>query len=150
MPTKVHALADSRVAFIDELSKLSRKLRTLFDARVKRIGLTLARARLLRLLSEDDRMNQTELAVLLEIEGPTLVRLLDGLEKQNLIRRCPVDGDRRAKHVALTEYGRAQAADVARIADEVRVEILRNVSEAELAMTVGVFRHIGENIEAGR
>ena len=140
----------SAVAFVDELSKLSRKLRTLFDARVKRIGLTLSRARLLRLLSEDDRMTQTELAVLLEIESPTLVRLLDGLEKQNLIRRCPVDGDRRANHIALTELGRAQAAHVARIADEVRVEILRNVSEAELVSAINIFRHIGENIEASR
>jgi MarR family transcriptional regulator for hemolysin len=150
MPAKIQALAVSRVAFVDELSKLSRKLRTLFDARVKRIGLTLSRARLLRLLSEDDGMNQTELAVLLEIEGPTLVRLLDGLEKQKLIRRCPVDGDRRAKHVALTDFGRARAADVARIADELRVEILKNLSEAELTTTIAVFRHIGENIEAGR
>ena len=95
-------------------------------------------------------MTQTELADALEIENPTLVRLLDGLEKQDLIKRCPVDGDRRAKHIELTKYGRAQASEVARIANEVRVEFLRDVSEADLIATIRVFRHIGENIETGR
>ncbi|WP_210485011.1 MarR family winged helix-turn-helix transcriptional regulator [Microvirga antarctica] len=148
--TRIASSADARALFIDELTKVSRKLRTLFDARVRRIGLTLSRARCLRHLMQADRMTQTELADALEIENPTLVRLLDGLEKQNLIERCPVDGDRRAKHIALTAFGRAQAEEITRIAGEVRVEILRDLSEADLLASIEVFRHIGETIEACR
>ncbi|MDF2812000.1 MAG: MarR family transcriptional regulator [Microvirga sp.] len=142
--------SDLRTLFSDELSIVSRKIRTLFDARVKRIGLTLARARLLRHVSQVDGLTQTELAEMLEVESPTLVRLLDGLEKQDLIKRCPVEGDRRAKHILLTENGLAQAAAVARIAEEVRAEILDDISEADLTSAIRVFRHIGKNIEATR
>ncbi len=72
-----------RAEFLEELSVTSRKLRTLFDAQVRARGLTLARARTLIHLSRKDGMTQTELAEILEVEGPTLVRLLDGLEAQH-------------------------------------------------------------------
>ena len=86
----------TKAAFSEELWKVSRKYAQAFDARVRAKGLTLARARALIFLGKKDCMTQTELADALEIEGPTLVPLLDGLEKQGLIERRPVDGDRRA------------------------------------------------------
>jgi MarR family transcriptional regulator, transcriptional regulator for hemolysin len=142
------AARDPRVEFADELSKVSRKMRTLFDARVKTIGLTLARARILMLLAKQEGMTQTELAEALEVENPTLVRLLDGLGSQNLIERLPVDGDRRAKQVALTAPGRALAAKVGRLADEFRIEILTDVSEADVKAATRLLRGMSRNIEA--
>src|SRR3954453_21559992 len=95
-----------RALFSEELAITSRKLRTLFDARVRAKGLTLARARALLHLARKDGMTQTELAEILEVESPTLVRLLDGLEGQGLTERRPVAGDRRANQIALTPAGR--------------------------------------------
>src|SRR4051812_25393333 len=99
MLARKFAAQETRVEFADELSKVSRKMRTLFDSRVKTIGLTLARARMLMLLAKKEGMTQTELADALEVETPTLVRLLDGLEKQEMIERRPVQGDRRANQI---------------------------------------------------
>lgn len=140
--------ADTRVAFIDELTKVSRKLRTAFDAQVKARELTMARARTLLRLLRHDGMTQTELAVELEIEGPTLVRLLDNLEAHRLIERCPVKGDRRAKRVALTEEGRVQAGIVSRLADDVRESVLADVAEDDLQTAIRVFHAMSRNIEA--
>ncbi|WP_156503162.1 MarR family winged helix-turn-helix transcriptional regulator, partial [Tistrella mobilis] len=81
----------------NELATASRKMRTGFDALVRTRGLTLARARALMLLARHPGISQTELAGLLEIENPTVVRLLDGLEKQGLIRRTPAETDRRGE-----------------------------------------------------
>ncbi len=67
--------------FVDELGRASRKLRTHFDSRVKELGLTQARARTLLLLDRLAVLNQKELAEELDIETPTMVRLLDGLEE---------------------------------------------------------------------
>jgi MarR family transcriptional regulator for hemolysin len=134
--------------FSDELAIISRKMRTLFDARVRARGLTLARARTLMHLARKDRMTQTELAEVLEIEGPTLVRLLDGLGNQGLIVRQPVEGDRRAKQIALTDMGREQAGEVSRLADEIRSEVLANVSEVDLLTAVRIFKIMGQNIAA--
>ncbi|AWM87918.1 MarR family winged helix-turn-helix transcriptional regulator [Microvirga sp. 17 mud 1-3] len=140
--------ADTRVTFIDELTKVSRKLRTAFDAQVKARELTMARARTLLRLLRHDGITQTELAFELEIEGPTLVRLLDHLETQRLIERRPVEGDRRAKRVALTKEGRAQAGLVSGLADDIRETVLTDVAEDDLQTAIRVFRAMSRNIEA--
>lgn len=140
--------ADTRVTFIDELTKVSRKLRTAFDAQVKARELTMARARTLLRLLRHDGITQTELAFELEIEGPTLVRLLDHLETQLLIERRPVEGDRRAKRVALTKEGRAQAGLVSGLADDIRETVLTDVAEDDLQTAIRVFRAMSRNIEA--
>lgn len=138
----------AKAQYFDELWKVSRKLRTLFDARVRAKGLTLARARTLMLLAKKDGMTQTELADALEIEGPTLVRLLDGLEKQGLIERRPVDGDRRAKQIALMTAGQEEAVLVGEIVQDVRSDVLKDVSEGDLKAAIRVFHAMARNIEA--
>lgn len=137
-----------RAEFLEELAIASRKLRTLFDARVRAKGLTLARARTLMNLARKDGMTQSELAEILEVEGPTLVRLLDGLEAQGLTERRPVEGDRRAKQIALTEAGRALAAEVTRLADNLREEVLAGVPEADLLGATGILRVMTGKIAA--
>ena len=149
VPTQM-SLASRRTEFLEELSIASRKLRTLFDARVRAKGLTLARARILVHLGRRDQVTQTELAELLEIEGPTLVRLLDGLEAQGLTERRPVEGDRRAKQIALTDAGRELATEVTRLADDLREEVLAGVPEADLLGATKILRAItGKAVAAG-
>lgn len=138
----MNSSAALRAQFAEELSITSRKLRTLFDARVRTKGLTLPRARTLIHLARKDGMTQTELAELLEVEGPTLVRLLDGLEKQGLTERCPVEGDRRAKKIALTPAGRDLADQVTRLGDELREHYLADIAEEDLLAAIRVFRSI--------
>src|SRR5215207_7444697 len=148
MAPNQNALTALRAGFLKELSIASRKLRTLFDARVRAKGLTLARARTLMHLARKDGMTQTELAEILEVEGPTLVRLLDGLEAQGLTERRPVERDRRAKQIALTEAGRTLAAEVTRLADNLREEVLAGVPEADLLGATGILRAMTEKIAA--
>ncbi len=132
--------------FVDELGKASRKLRTLFDARVKKLGLTLARAKTLVLLSRLGVLNQKELAEELEIETPTMVRLLDGLEKQGFIERRAVEGDRRAKQIVITARGLDLAEEVNRLAQALRAEILQDVDEKELLNAIEVLRTVNRKI----
>ncbi|WP_114947514.1 MarR family winged helix-turn-helix transcriptional regulator [Microvirga calopogonii] len=141
-------MTPAKAAFSEELWKISRKMRTLFDARVRAQGLTLPRARALIFLGKKEGMTQTELADALEIEGPTLVPLLDSLEKQGLIERRPVDGDRRAKQIALTAAGQEQAAHVDLLVKEFRSDVLKDVSEDDLRAAIRVCEAMGRNIEA--
>ena len=105
-------LIQLQAAFTGELAAVNRKLRTLVDDRARDMGLTLSRARLLMELAKADGPIQSDLAGLLDIEQPTLVRLLDGLERNGMIERRAVEGDRRARRVFLTETARAQAQDI--------------------------------------
>lgn len=135
-----------RDTYIDELSKVSRKIRTLFDARVKQRGLTFARARTMMLLDRMEILSQKDLAEELEIETPTMVRLLDGLEKQGFIERRSVDGDRRAKQIVMTPLGAELASEVNQLAQELRAEFLKGVDETALIAGLEVMRAINRNI----
>ncbi|MBS3647214.1 MarR family transcriptional regulator [Pseudaminobacter sp. 19-2017] len=146
MATTQNTLAALRAELLEELSVTGRKLRTLFDARVRAKGLTLGRARTLMHIARRDGMTQTELAEFLEVEGPTLVRLLDGLESQGLIERRPVEGDRRAKQIVLTKDGHTLAAEVTRLANELREEVLADIPEAELIAAAETIRAIARKI----
>lgn len=143
-------ITDLRAAFTAELAAVNRKLRALVDERARGMGLTLARARLLMELAREDGLIQSDLAGLLEIEQPTLVRLLDGLERNGMIERRAVEGDRRARQVFLTPMARGQAEDILAFLAELRADILHGIAPQELEMALDVLRRTSRNIVAGR
>ncbi|EAB6717780.1 MarR family transcriptional regulator [Salmonella enterica subsp. enterica] len=130
------------------LAGVNRKMRTMFDARVREQGLTLSRARLLLLLAKGDGVTQRELAEALEIEQPSLVTLLDGLERQGLIVREPLETDRRANRVVLTPEARDETDRLMAQVADLRDQILEGVDPAELAAAQSVLARIGRNIGA--
>lgn len=134
--------------FLTDLSVASRKLRTLFDAAVSSRGLTLTRARLLLHLARNPGATQSELAALMELEQPTLVRVLDGLERQGLIRRCAVPGDRRVKSIALTEAGQPVVKELEALSAGLEATLLRSVSAEEVAVARKVLTRFTEAVEA--
>ncbi|MCL7998500.1 MarR family transcriptional regulator [Brucella sp. 21LCYQ03] len=138
--------AELSAEMIDAMAKVNRKLRTVFDARVKERGLTLARARTLLTLIEQEGLYQKELAEVLEIENATMVRLIDGLERQAFVERQAVEGDRRAKRIVMTEEGKALAQQVVDLAAEVRVDLLEGISDDDLNTTLQVMRRMSESM----
>ncbi|MEN5277567.1 MarR family transcriptional regulator [Brucella sp. TWI432] len=138
--------ADLSADMIDAMTKVNRRLRTVFDARVKERGLTLARARTLLTLIEQEGLYQKELAEVLEIENATMVRLIDGLERQAFVERRAVDGDRRAKRIVMTEQGKRLAEEVVKLAGDVRADLLEGVSDEELSTALNVMRKMSDSM----
>lgn len=134
---------------IEEITNVTRKMRTVFDNMVKEKGLTLARARILRLLKKADAgATQRALALELEIEGPTLVRLLDNLESQGWIERRSVEGDRRAKQIVLTDEGHGQEREVDVIAQRFRAEIMKGIDPEDMEIAIKVMGQMSRNLGA--
>jgi MarR family transcriptional regulator for hemolysin len=131
---------------LDETFAFNRKLRAFFDARVRERGLTLARARALMALSRRGALNQRELAEELEIETPTLVRVLDSMEKQGLIERRAEENDRRVKQIHMTAQGLAAYETVHALSAELREELMSNVAAEEISTTLDVIRRMTANI----
>ena len=77
-------------------------------------------------------MRQKELATALSIEGPSLVRLLDNLERRGLIERREDETDRRARGIHLTRAGRDLAVRVAKIGTDIQARVLAKVPPADL------------------
>lgn len=139
-----------QAAFTAELASANRKLRALVDERARDMGLTLSRARLLMQLAKADGPIQSDLADLLDIEQPTLVRLLDGLERTGMIERRAAPGDRRARRVFLTKAARAQAEDILAFLTELRADVLDGVDREELEVALRVLSRMSRNIVANR
>lgn len=139
---------DPREAFALELGRVNRRWRARLDERLRATGLTQARwVALLQIVRAGEGVTQRELAERVGIEGPTLVRILDALEHQGLIERCPVQGDRRAKQIRLTKVAQPVLTEINRIVNEVRREILVDVSRDELAACLEVLRRIGDRLD---
>lgn len=132
----------------DEMSAFNRKLRAFFDAAVREEGLTLARARALFAISRRGPLTQKELAEELEIETPTLVRVLDGMARQDLIVRTEDENDRRAKRIAMTEAGRAAYDRMHVLATDLRAQIAAEISSDDIEIALSVVRRLTRNLQS--
>ncbi len=129
------------------IGQIGRRWRARLDGRMAGFGLTEARwLPLLHLARWGDGLTQKELAARLGVEGPTLVRTLDWLEREGLVERHPVPHDRRAKTLRLTPRATALYLEIEREAAAVRDDILEGISEAELRTCLTVLDRVASRL----
>ena len=104
----INAAEERRVAFITRLFLARNRYRFAMDDQFKPLGITDATWRTLFYLEQTgDGVLQKDLARVMGIESPGLVRLLDTLEAKDLLIRKPAVNDRRGKTVHLTPQATA-------------------------------------------
>lgn len=131
-----------------QLAQLSRAWRAELDRRLAGLGLSQARwLVLLHLALMEEVPTQRELAKTVGVEGPTLARLLDGLEAQGLVQRQAVPEDRRAKKVLLSPQARPLIAKIESIAQGLRTELFAGISEEEQRQCQQIHARILANLE---
>ena len=91
-------------------------------------------------------LGQAELAERLGIEGPTLVRLLDRLEKDGLVQRIASVDDRRRKVVVLTESARPLLGQVKKIIAELRMDVMEAIPDEQLAAGLQLLKLVQERL----
>jgi MarR family transcriptional regulator for hemolysin len=124
------------------LSQTARQWRRAVDERLQPYGLTEATwLPLLRVARASAPLRQKDLAAALSLDGSSVVRLLDNLERANLIERRE-DTDRRAKAIFLTKRGRAVVDKVEASARAVREVALGGLPKAEVETAMRVLRHV--------
>lgn len=129
------------------LACLVRQWRAVNDERLKPLGLTQSRWITLSHLRQEDGVLQHQLARSVGVENPSMVRTLDGLERQGLIERRPCSKDRRAKRVHLTAAARPLLAQMELILDDSRRQILAGLSEEQLGVFCQVMEQIHDNLQ---
>jgi MarR family transcriptional regulator for hemolysin len=127
---------------------VARRWRALVDVRLKEFGLTEATWRpLLHLSKFSAPPRQTDLAESLSIEGPSLVRLLDMLERDGYILRC-ADSDRRTKTIRLTPRGETLQRKIAAVVADTRSQVLADVAGRRLMAAIEVLEEVQRAIQA--
>jgi MarR family transcriptional regulator for hemolysin len=129
------------------LAITARQWRARVDERLTSLGLTQAKWVPLRYLSRaGGSLPQRKLVELTGIEGPSLVRILDELERLGLIERRDGDADRRTKTVHLTDKAEPIIGEIGRRADRLRTEILDGILDKDIAVFRKVLARISHNL----
>src|SRR5256885_3027027 len=77
------------------ISDVARLMRTAFDRRVRKLGLTRSQWLVINRLYRKPGATQSELAEMLEVEKATAGRMVDRMEKKGWVVRRPDAADRR-------------------------------------------------------
>jgi MarR family transcriptional regulator, transcriptional regulator for hemolysin len=113
------------------LHDVARLLRKRFEQNARGSGLTRSQWQVLAYLAQNEGINQSGLADLLEIEPITLGRIVDKLQTLALIARHPHPSDRRVWLLHLTPAACSKLTQLRRLGDVTRGEALTGVSEAD-------------------
>jgi len=113
------------------LSDVARLIRTVFDRRVRGIGLTRAQWLVLTRLYRRPGASQTELADMLEIDRASAGRMIDRMQKNGWVERRADSEDRRINRLYLTADARRAHKEMWTIAEDTVDDALAPLSAAE-------------------
>ncbi len=110
-------------------------------------GITFRQCQVLAHLAMSGPLSQADLAQKLEIEPPTLVGILDRMERDGWIRRQACDDDRRRKLVHATKTAEPVWSKIVACAQRVRMQATRGMSSAQLAQLKELLELLRQNLE---
>lgn len=132
-----------------KLRRAAKESRTFFEAELGRAGATFTTWTMLATLKLEGPMIQRALARYLNIEGPTLSRHLETMERRGLVARTRDGADRRAATVALTAEGERMYADVEAVALKSQQRMLEGLSDEEVEQLGSLLDRILRNVTSG-
>jgi MarR family transcriptional regulator for hemolysin len=133
--------------FAETLHQTAHGWRTALDRRLRPLGYSRSRWMVLLHVSRSDGITHRELAERMGIEAPTLVRLIDRMETDGLLKRCASASDRRVKHLHLSPAGSREVSRIWASAADLRKEILAGLGRAEINTTLEVLQKIRTRLE---
>ena len=140
--------ADIRLTVL--LVLVARRWRSLLDEKLRPIGQSSARMEALSaIINSPDRSAQVDIARRLRIEGPTLTRMLDALEKDGLVERRSAPGDRRTKQLQVTAAGEAALGEIFALADVFRERLLAGEDDATMTTVSAFLESLLGKLDAG-
>lgn len=128
------------------IGDVSRMIRTVYDRRVEPLGLTRAQWRVMTRLNRLESCTQTELATELEIEKPTLGKLIERLEAKGWVERRADENDARSKRLFLTAAAHPLLAEMTERADEVIEGVFAGIGANESAQLRETLGRIKDNL----
>lgn len=134
-------------AFGRRVLPLSRRWRAAADRALADCGLSSAAGwALLHVGRLGDDVRQVELVAELDMQGASVVRVLDQLEAAALLTRAADPADRRTNRLRLTEAGRALVERIETALAALRRDLMEGVPDSALAVAEGVLQLIDQRM----
>ncbi len=130
------------------ISDVARLMRTAFDRRVRRLGLTRSQWLVINRLHRRPGATQSELAEMLEVEKATAGRMVDRMEKKGWVVRRADAADRRVNRLFLTAEADLIQVQLAQIADRTVDNALALLSAREREQFSDWMRQVKRQLQA--
>ena len=145
MPDTLPADDERHIGFL--ISDVARLLRTAFDRRVRRLGLTRSQWLVINRLHRRPGATQSELAEMLEVEKATAGRMVDRMEKKGWVERRPDAADRRVNRLHLTSEADLIQLRLGRVAERTVDDALTLLSAGERAAFSELMRRVKRQLQ---
>lgn len=109
--------------------------------------LTFEQMMVLHILDDYEGLNLGDVADKADRERTTISRMVDGLEKRNLVIRVPDKIDKRQKLLYLTNFGKERIAQMDPLQKEFHRLIYRDIDEKEIENCIKTLTKIIDNIQ---
>ena len=111
------------------------------------IDITTEQWSVLACLWKKDRVTQQTLCTLTSKDKPSMTRLIDNLEKRELVVRIADIHDRRSNLILLTQNGLDLQQKATQIAQTIAAKTLNNISDEEMNISRTVLKKIMANLQ---
>ncbi len=111
-------------------------------------GITYRQSMVLGWLALEGELSQAELAAKMMVEPPTLVGILDRMERDGWISRHSCPGDRRKKLIRASEAAEPAWEKIIECAARVRAQATAGLSERQLDTLKKLLRRVQRNLNA--
>jgi len=110
------------------------------------IDISIEQWTVLACLWNKDKVTQQTLCSLTAKDKPSMTRLIDKLEKHNLVTRVSDHNDRRINLIHLTNNGIALQQKATELVEKIVCKALNNITDEELTISRGVLKKIMTNL----
>jgi MarR family transcriptional regulator for hemolysin len=112
----------------------------------RKTGVTFGQWKILTLLSRQDGLTQREIADRLEVEGPTLIPIIDKMEQKGLVTRKVDPEDRRNNRISLSPITDARWNSLVDCSMRVRKSAIHDIPEEHVKIMRDVLEKISQNL----
>ncbi|MGI0017176.1 MAG: MarR family winged helix-turn-helix transcriptional regulator [Nitrosotalea sp.] len=114
----------------------------------KQLGLTPAQWKVILVLNIMDGLTQKDIAEKINVDGSTLVPVIDKMEQSGLVERKADSKDRRNNRIFLTKKSESTVDSIIMIILQLRKIIYNGISEDEISSTRNVLKILIKNSDA--
>lgn len=137
---------EKSIGFI--INNTTKMFQKIFDYELnKNVGMGLAQSKVIYALSLQPGMTQRELADKVGIETPTLVVMIDKLEKEHLVKRQNDKQDRRIKRIFITTKADRLVDSMIQSALSIKKIATKNIPENDVKHILENLNKISQNLQ---
>ncbi len=139
-------IMDESLGFI--INRTAVAVKKEFTRRLKAFDLTPEQWSILNRLGEQDKLTQKDLAERTYKDQPNTARILDKLEKKELIRRVDNPEDRRAFLIHLTDRGKEVREGIIPITLQLNVDASAGFEKEETRQLINLLNRVYDNLNS--